>query len=116
MEFVKWLTYLFGHWAFGRRKILRRQMVDVLIDDVAHSHLEFQREMQSWALSVFLNLFNNKKRFAFFNMSIWLAVGFLNRTGAKIVINLIKNAIVIFYYWKNEKMPKVPTSGLRWRA
>ena len=41
---------------------------------------------QSWALSVFLNFFTNKKLifFAFFIKLIWLGVGFLNRTGAEI--------------------------------
>ena len=40
---------------------------------------------QSWALSVFLNFFNNKKLFfAYFIKLIWLEVGFLNRTGAEI--------------------------------
>ena len=40
---------------------------------------------QSWALSVFLNFFTNKKWFfAFFIKLIWLGVGFLNRTGAEI--------------------------------
>ena len=44
-----------------------------------------QGTQQSWALSVFLNLFNNKKLFfAFFIKLIWLGVGFLKRTGAKI--------------------------------
>ena len=41
--------------------------------------------MQSWALSVFFNLFNTKKLlFAFFIKLIWLGVGFLNRTAAEI--------------------------------
>ena len=40
---------------------------------------------QSWALEVFFNFFNNKKWFfPFFIKSIWLGVGFLNRTGAAI--------------------------------
>ena len=40
---------------------------------------------QSWALSVFLNFFNNKKWFlAFFIKLSWLGVGFLNMTGAEI--------------------------------
>ena len=40
---------------------------------------------QSWALEVFLNFFNNKKRFfAFVIKLIWLGVGFLNMTGAEI--------------------------------
>ena len=40
---------------------------------------------QSWALSVFLNGFNNKQRFvSFFIKLIRLGVGFLNRTGAEI--------------------------------
>ena len=40
---------------------------------------------QSWALSVFLNFFKNKKWFlCIFIKLIWPGVGFLNRTGAKI--------------------------------
>ena len=47
--------------------------------------------MQSWALEVFFNFFNNKKLFfAFFIKLIWLGVGFLNRTGAKIGYYLYK--------------------------
>ena len=43
------------------------------------------RGRQSWALSVFLNVFNNKKWFfSSFIKWIWLGVGFLNRTGAEI--------------------------------
>ena len=46
---------------------------------------------QSWVLSVFFNLFNNKKwSFAFFIKLIWLGVGFLNRTGAEIGYHLHK--------------------------
>ena len=74
------------------------------------------RERQSWALPVFLNFFNNKKWFfAFFIKLIWLGVGILNRTDAKIG-NLIKNAKkIIFYYWKNSKIPKVPSYAQRTR-
>ena len=43
------------------------------------------RYKQSWALSVFLNFFNNKKWFfAFLIKLIWLGVGFLNGKGAEI--------------------------------
>ena len=53
---------------------------------------------QSWALSVFLNFFNNKKLFlAFFIKLIWLGVGFLNRTGAKIGYLLYKKCKKTFY-------------------
>ena len=49
--------------------------------------------LQGWALSVFLKFFNNKKWFVvFFIKLIWLGVGFLNRTGAKIGYKLYKNA------------------------
>ena len=59
------------------------------------------------------NFFNNKKWFfAFFVKLIWLGVGFLNRAGSEIGNrNLIKNAKNHFYYWKNLKIPKVPSSG-----
>ena len=41
--------------------------------------------LQSWALSGFLNIFNNKKWFfSVFIKLIWLGVGFLNRTGVEI--------------------------------
>ena len=44
-----------------------------------------QNDLQSWALSVFFNLFKNEKWFfAIFIKSIWLGVGFLNITGAEI--------------------------------
>ena len=57
-----------------------------------------QKCQQSWALSVFLNFFNNKKLFfAFFIKLIWLGVGFLNRTGAEIGYYLHKNAKKIFF-------------------
>ena len=50
-----------------------------LMVKVTHSHT------QGWALSVFLNFFNNKKLFfAFFIKIIRLGVGFLNGTGAEI--------------------------------
>ena len=54
---------------------------------------------QSWALSVFLKFFNNKKWFfAFFIKLIWLGVGFLNRTGAEIgYINFKENAKKSFF-------------------
>ena len=46
---------------------------------------------QSWALSVFLHLFNNKELFfAFIIKLIWLGVTFLNRTGAEIGYQLFK--------------------------
>ena len=42
-------------------------------------------DMQSWALSVFFKFFSSKKwLLAFFNMLIWLGVGFLNSLGAEI--------------------------------
>ena len=44
-----------------------------------------QKKIQSWALSVFFNFFNNKNDFfAFFIKLILLGVGFLNRPGAEI--------------------------------
>ena len=47
------------------------------------SHV-YKLQAQSWALSVFLNFFNNKKWFfLFFTKLIWLGVGFFNRTGAE---------------------------------
>ena len=47
--------------------------------------------VQSWALSVFLNFFTNKKWFFAFSIKlIWLGVGFLNRTGAEIGYQLDK--------------------------
>ena len=66
---------------------------------------------QSWALSVFLNIFNNKKWFfAFFIKFIWLGMGFLNRTGAEIGYLLYRKCKkLIFYCWKNLKIPKVPS-------
>ena len=46
---------------------------------------EPSQRLQSWALAVFLNVFNNKNDlFAFFMKLIWLGVGFLNRTVAEI--------------------------------
>ena len=53
-------------------------------------------DIQSWALEVFLNFFNNKKLFfAFLIKLIWLGVGFLNRTGAEIG------------YWLDKKCKKM---------
>ena len=44
-----------------------------------------QDNLQSWALLIFLNVFNNKKWFfASFIKYIWFWVGFLNGTGAEI--------------------------------
>ena len=49
----------------------------------------------------------------FFIKLIWLGVGFLNRTGAEIGYQLDKKCKeIIFYYWKNEKIPEVPSSGV----
>ena len=51
--------------------------------------------VQSWALEVFFNFFNNEKLlFAIFIKLIWLGVGFLNRTGAEIgyYLDFLKNA------------------------
>ena len=54
--------------------------------------------MQSWALSVFFNFFNNKKWcFAFFIKLIWLGVGFLNWTSAEIGYSFDKKAIKSFF-------------------
>ena len=45
----------------------------------------WKAQVQSWALEVFLDFFNDKKWFfAFFIKLIWLGVFFLNRTGAEI--------------------------------
>ena len=53
---------------------------------------------QSWALSVFLNSFTNKKWFfAFFFKLMWLGVGFLNRTGAEIGYWLDKECKIIIF-------------------
>ena len=62
-------------------------VVDTMVDT---SKIKFfwkaVNRFQSWALSVFFNIFNNKKLFlAFFIKVTWLGVGFLNRTGAEIV-------------------------------
>ena len=39
-------------------------------------------------------------------------MGFLNRTGAEIGYQLDKKCkTIIFYHWKNSKIPKVPSSG-----
>ena len=63
------------------------------------------RVLQSWALEVFLNFFNNKNLFfAFFIKLIWLGVGFSNKTGAEIGYQLFKKyKKIIFYYWKKFK-------------
>ena len=70
-----------------------------------------KNKQQSWALSIFLNFFNNKKWFfAFVIKLIWLGVGFLNRTGAEIGYwDDKKCKQIIFYEWKNVKIPKVPS-------
>ena len=47
--------------------------------------------------------------FPFFIKWIWLGVGFLNRTGAELVINLIKNAKSFFIIEKIKKY-RVPSS------
>ena len=48
---------------------------------------------------------------AIFIKLIWLGVGFLNRTGAEIGCYLDKKCKkILFYYWKNSKIPKVPSS------
>ena len=51
------------------------------VDDAEEVHLVVWFQLQSWALSVFLNF---KWFFAFFIKFIWLGVGFLNTTGAEI--------------------------------
>ena len=67
---------------------------------------------QRWALSVFLNLFNNKKwLFCFFKIKLityFFTSPIWKPTPSQ--INLIKSAMVIFYYWKSSKIPKVPSS------
>ena len=71
-----------------------------------HDRRQVRRQIlsQSWALDVFLNFFNNKKWFfAFFIKLTWLGVGFLNRTGAEIGINLIENAKNSFFLLKKLK-------------
>ena len=57
---------------------------------VVRLHFSWGKEnktiLQTWALEVFLNFFNNKKWFlAYFIKLIWLGVGFLNRICAEIV-------------------------------
>ena len=66
---------------------------------------------QSWALSVFFNFFNNKKWiFTFFIKLIWL--GFFNNDWCRNrLLTWQKCKKIIFYYWKNSKIPKVPSSG-----
>ena len=75
---------------------------------------------QRWALSVFFIFFNNKKWFfPFFIKLVWLGVGFLNRTGAEVGYWLDKKCKkIIFYDWKNSKIPQVPSSAspYRWPA
>ena len=59
--------------------------VDIHSSSSAILCLDTTAGKQSWALSIFFIFFNNKKWYlAFFIQLIWLGVGFLNRTGAKI--------------------------------
>ena len=71
---------------------------------------------QSWPLSLFFFYFFNSKKgfFAFFIELIWLGVGFLYREGAEIgyQLDFLKMQKIIFYCWKNSKIPKVPSSDL----
>ena len=67
---------------------------------------------------VFFNFVNNKKWIvAFFIKLIWLGVGFLNRTGAEIGYNFIKNARkIIFLIGKIKKYRKCPALRLFYLA
>ena len=71
---------------------------------------------QSWALSVFLNLFNNEKWFfAFFIKLILLGVGFLDWTSAEIGYSFDKKAINSFFIIeKIQKYRKCP--ALQWMS
>ena len=63
--------------------------------------------LQSWALSVFFNFSNNKKWF--FSFSIKLITYFCTSSIKNpSQINLIKMQKIIFYYWKNSKIPNCP--------
>ena len=63
--------------------------------------------LQSGALSVFLNFFNNNWFFAFFiKLTYFAPVLFKKPTPSQ--ISLITNATNHFYYWKNSNIPKVP--------
>ena len=67
---------------------------------------------QSWALSVFLNFFNNKRWF----FCIFCKVNnlFLHQSYLKsplpVKLTRYKMQKIIFYYWKNSKIPQVPSS------
>ena len=79
-----------------------------------------RRQVQSWALELFLHFFNNEKWFFAFSIKlICLGMGLLNRTGAKIGHWLYKRCKkIIFSYWKNEQIAQVPSwlwAG-RWTA
>ena len=65
---------------------------------------------RNWTLSVFFNVFNNKKSFfAFFIKLIWLGVGFLSRTGAETGHKLYKKCKKSLFIIKNiQKYRKCP--------
>ena len=69
---------------------------------------------QSWALEVFSNIFNDEKYFClhfyqvnnlFLHQSYW-------ESQLSVKLTWEKMQKIIFYYWKNEKIPQVPSSGL----
>ena len=73
--------------------------------------------LQSWALSVFLKMFNNKKLFLlhFYQVNnIFLHQSCL-KSPLPVKWTWKKMRKIIFYYGKNLKIPQVPSSGPIWR-
>ena len=68
---------------------------------------------RSWALSVFFSFFINKKWFFafFFQVNLTESGLFKQDWCRNGLFTWQKMQQIIFYYWKNSKIPKVPSSG-----